>query len=113
MAIRTTKDMIRDVLVTKLPERSKCTPEVANLLQQLNQVASEFHRRITLPYWSVQTRTQQLAFVSHPDYLEAERQVRGLMARLKEPYKVNLCGIGTTMEFCEAFIGAYKIKYPG
>lgn len=107
------KNVIRDMLVAKLPEGSKCSPEVAKLLRDLNQLALDFHRRITLPYWSAQTPKQQADYVSHPNYLEAEQQVRGLMTRLKEPHRVNLCGIGTTMEFCEAFVGAYRAKYPG
>lgn len=82
---KSAKEVIRDMLITKLPEGSKCTPEVASLLRQLNQLALGFHRHITLPYWSAQTQAQRAAYVSHPNYLEAEQQVRGLMARLKEP----------------------------
>ncbi|MFA6100118.1 MAG: hypothetical protein WC750_04585 [Patescibacteria group bacterium] len=113
MALRTSKDTLREMLVTKLPERSKCSPEAANLLRQLNQLASDFHRCITLPYWSAQTPKQRADYVSHPIYLEAEQQVRGLLTRLKDPHRVNLCGISSTMEFCEAFIEAYRTKYPG
>lgn len=115
MAIRTNKDTIRDMLITKLPdpEGGKCTPEAAKLLRDLNKLSSDFHRCITLPYWAIQTQKERASYVSHPNYLEAEQRVRGLMARLKEPHKVNLCGIGTIMEFCEAFMEAYRIKYPG
>jgi len=106
------KETIKSMLTLKLPEGNKCSFEVTDLLRQLNRVASDFHQQVTLRYRSALTPMQRAAIMSHPNSQAAEQKVQGLKTKLKDHHRINLCGIGTTMEFCEAFIEVYKDKYP-
>jgi hypothetical protein len=113
MAFAPPNNIIRDILLSKLPSPDKCGKEAATTLAELLQLADHFNRNVTPGYAKQLTPDRKKAYTEHPNYKQAEGKVKELMARLRDQHKINLHGIMcTTMEFCGHFSEAYAMKYP-
>jgi len=98
-------ETLKMLILSKLPKRQACPPQVLALLAQLNGTAKSFHATVTIVYRQLPPDKRK-ELMRDPRLANADKAVRETLDKLKES-GVNLYGFDS-MDFCEAFAEVYK-----